>query len=81
MSFRNLVTKDFNVPLFLYVCMSAIWIGYKVRDELRKYVLDDIGISSKKMETEVARRAILYVIRFGSEAFKKSWNDGLLETE
>jgi len=60
--------------------MSVIWLGDEIKTEIRKYVLDELGISSKKLENEVARKAILFVLRFQRKEFRKAWKEGKLET-
>lgn len=59
--------------------MSVVWLGDKIRHEIRDFVLNEMGISSTKIEGEVARRAILFAIREKKSEFRKAWKDGLLD--
>ena len=59
--------------------MSVLWIGDKIEKELENYVLKEFGIPGKKLQTEVARKAIIFSIRMKSHEFKQAWTEGLLE--
>lgn len=59
--------------------MKVLWIGKKLSKEIRQYVHLELGLSGKAVETETARRAILFAIRLKQDEFQEAWKDGLLE--
>ena len=59
--------------------MKVLWIGKELSEEIREYVHSELRLPGKKIETETARRAILFAIRVKPDEFQKAWKDGLLE--
>lgn len=59
--------------------MEVLWIGREIGEEITKYVCSELNLPGRKIETEVARRAILFAIRLKQGDFQKAWKDGLLE--
>lgn len=59
--------------------MNVLWIGREIGEEISEYVYSELNLSGRKVESEVARRAILFTIRLKQDAFQKAWKDGLLE--
>lgn len=59
--------------------MKVLWIGKELSEEIREYVHSELRLSGKAIETEMARRAILFAIRLKQDEFQKAWKDGLLE--
>jgi len=60
--------------------MNVIWIGEPLSEEIQGFVKEELNLSGNKIATEMARRAILFVIRVCPEEFREAWKDGLLET-
>lgn len=60
--------------------MSVVWIGDDLREKVRKFVLKEIGISSRKLESELIRKAVVFVIDIEPEQFQKAWKEGTLDT-
>lgn len=59
--------------------MVVVWIGDKIKKEVRDFVLTELGISSTKIEGEVARKAIVFAVREKKDEFRKAWKEGRLD--
>ena len=59
--------------------MNVMWIGDGLSDEIKRFVKEELNLSGKKIETEMARRAILFVIRVQPAEFREAWKNGMLD--
>jgi len=59
--------------------MNVMWIGESLSIEIKRFVKDELSLSGTKIETEVARRAILFVIRMKPAEFREAWKNGMLD--
>lgn len=59
--------------------MNVMWIGESLGKEIKRFVQEELSLSGKKIETEMARRAILFAMRVTPEEFKDAWKNGLLD--
>ena len=61
--------------------MNVIWIGEKLSEEIRCFVKEHLNLSGNKVETETARKGILFAMRVKPDEFKDAWKNGLLKLE